>query len=101
MSTDATPRPGANEDWENLLTRWRQHHAAAQPRPDFYGRVRARLAPAPPEARPLLPLWLRWPAYAVMVVGLGLVLSGDGASTLRPASYEAAPAAPAAVEARP
>jgi hypothetical protein len=74
--TDPAPRPTADDEWENLLHQWRTQ-PAAQPRPFFYSRVRARLVGEAAAERQLLPAWLRWPSYAVML-GL-LLLSGDGA----------------------
>jgi hypothetical protein len=74
--SDSAPRPTADEEWENLLHQWRAQQNN-QPRPFFYGRVRARLvgeAAVPPQ---LLPTWLRWPSYALML-GIILMLSGDG-----------------------
>ena len=75
MADFATP-PNADEEWEKLLRQWRVQ-AAAQPRPYFYGRVRARLADTA-AAHPPTRTWLRWPAYAVML-GILLLLSGDAA----------------------
>jgi hypothetical protein len=75
--TDSDPRPTADDEWENLLGQWRTQ-PTAQPRPFFYSRVRARLVAEAAAERQLLPAWLRWPSYAVML-GLLLLLSGDGA----------------------
>lgn len=82
---DFATRPPDDDEWENLLRQWRaQPHA--QPRPFFYSRVRARLVgEALPERHPL-PTWLRWPSYAVML-GILLLLSGDGAALRQPASH--------------
>jgi len=98
---DLPTRPSADEEWENLLRQWRAQ-PPAQPRPFFYGRVRARLMSGAAE-RQLLPAWLRWPSYAVML-GIILLLSGDGAM-LRPngpaRQYQLYPAGrPAALPAR-
>ena len=76
--SDATNRPEAEEEWENLLRQWRTP-PDAQPRPYFYSRVRARLSPETVAPRLPVPTWLRWPAYAVML-GMLLLLSGDEAA---------------------
>ncbi|MFD2786955.1 hypothetical protein [Hymenobacter rubripertinctus] len=75
---DSDPRPNADEDWDTLLRHWR-NQPAAQPRPYFYNRVRARLDRETAVTRLLVPAWLRWPAYAVMLGAL-LLLSGDDAA---------------------
>ncbi|MBC6697735.1 hypothetical protein [Hymenobacter sp. BT190] len=75
--TDPAPRPTADDEWDNLLRQWR-NQTQAQPRLFFYSRVRARLVAEAAAERQLLPSWLRWPSYAVML-GLLLLLSGDGA----------------------
>ena len=46
-----------------------------QPRPFFYGRVRARLTPD--AHRAWLPSWVRRPAYALLLGALVLALGGD------------------------
>ena len=74
---DSAPRPTADEEWENLLDQWRTQQNT-QPQPFFYSRVRARLVGEASVAPHLLPAWLRWPSYAVML-GIILMLSGDGA----------------------
>ena len=74
---DSATRPTADEEWENLLHQWRTQ-PNAQPRPFFYSRVRARLVAEEAKGPQLLPVWLRWPSYAVML-GIVLMLSGDGA----------------------
>jgi len=73
---DPAIRPTADEEWENLLHQWRTQQPA-QPQPFFYSRVRARLVGEVSMEHQLLPTWLRWPSYAVML-GLLLMLSGDG-----------------------
>lgn len=75
MSNSAT-QPTADEEWENLLKQWRARQNN-QPKPFFYSRVRARLV-GEASAPQLLPTWLRWPSYAVLL-GIILMLSGDGA----------------------
>ena len=75
--SDSATRPTADEEWENLLHQWRTQQNA-QPRPFFYSRVRARLTGESSSGPRLLPIWLRWPSYAVML-GAILLLSGDGA----------------------
>ncbi|RAK65731.1 hypothetical protein [Hymenobacter edaphi] len=84
--SNSSLRPGADEEWEDLLRQWRAQ-PSAQPRPFFYGRVRARLDDA--AAQPWLPAWLRRPAYAVMLGLLGMALSGDSAAL--PSAAGAAP----------
>lgn len=74
--TDSDPR--ADAEWENLLRQWR-NQAATEPRPFFYQRVRARLV-AEARPRPLLPTWLRRPAYVAVLALLGVALSGDCAA---------------------
>ncbi|MBT9394008.1 hypothetical protein KLP40_12620 [Hymenobacter sp. NST-14] len=76
--SDATNRPGAEEEWENLLRQWRTP-PDARPRPYLYRRIRARLRPETAAPRLPVPTWLRWPAYAVML-GMLLLLSGDEAA---------------------
>ncbi|MCC3158845.1 hypothetical protein LJ737_16500 [Hymenobacter sp. 15J16-1T3B] len=85
---DPAPRPSADEQWEQLVHRWRPP-AAAQPRPYFYQRVRARLDDAS-AARPVWPAWLRRPAYAALLGLLGVALSGDCAA-LPSAAADAGP----------
>jgi len=74
---DSAPRPTADEDWENLLHQWRTQQIT-QPQPFFYSRVRAQLINEASAESQLLPTWLRWPSYAIML-GIILMLSGDGA----------------------
>ncbi|SES92505.1 hypothetical protein [Hymenobacter actinosclerus] len=76
--SDSAARPDADEEWNALLRQWR-NQSAAQPRPYFYGRVRARLADAAALERLPVRTWLRWPAYAVML-GILLLFSGDNAA---------------------
>lgn len=71
------PDPTADEEWENLLRQWRTQQNT-QPQPFFYSRVRARLVGEAAVKPQLLPTWLRWPSYAVLL-GIILLLSGDGA----------------------
>jgi hypothetical protein len=75
--SDSATRPAADEELEKLLNQWRKQHNA-QPRPFFYSRVRARLVGEAAAKRQLLPTWLRWPSYALML-GIILLLSGDEA----------------------
>ena len=84
--SDSAPRSTADEEWENLLRQWRTQQNS-QPRPFFYSRVRARLVGETAVQPQLLPAWLRWPSYAVML-GIILLLSGDGAvmRSVEPAS---------------
>jgi hypothetical protein len=71
-----TLRPGSEEEWAALLHQLRQA-PPAQPRPFFYARVQARLAPeAHPRAGRLG--WVRRPAYVALLGLLGLAMSGDG-----------------------
>jgi hypothetical protein len=74
--SDSDTQPTADEEWENLLSQWRTQQNN-QPQPFFYSRVRARLV-GEAAAPQLLPTWLRWPSYAVLL-GIILLLSGDGA----------------------
>ena len=83
--SDSADRTAADEEWDNLLRQWRTQ-PQAQPRPFFYSRVRARLVAEAAAERQLLPSWLRWPSYAVMLL-IVLLLSGDGAA---PRSAESA-----------
>ncbi len=83
--SDSANRTAADEEWDNLLRQWR-NQPQAQPRPFFYSRVRARLVAEVTAERQLLPIWLRWPSYAVMLL-IVLLLSGDGAA---PRSAESA-----------
>ena len=73
---DSAVRPTTDEEWNNLLHQWRTQQGA-QPRPLFYNRVRARLVSEASEGPRPLPIWLRWPSYAIML-GIILMLSGDG-----------------------
>ncbi|MDO7853209.1 hypothetical protein [Hymenobacter convexus] len=72
-------RPAADEAWDALL-RQLPHQPQARPRPFFYGRVQARLAAQASAARPLVPGWLRRPAFAALLGALVLSLSGDCAA---------------------
>jgi hypothetical protein len=87
-------RPEADEAWEALL-RQLPHQPTAQPRPFFYARVQARLAAEASAENPLVPGWLRRPAFAALLTALVLSLSGDGsavsaaAETTGPAGYQA------------
>ena len=64
----------SDNEWDELLRQLRTQ-PPVQPRPYFYGRVQARLAP---EARSSwLPGWVRRPAYALLLGALVLALSGD------------------------
>ncbi|AMJ64704.1 hypothetical protein [Hymenobacter sp. PAMC 26628] len=83
---DAPARPAPDEEWDDLLRQLRAQ-PPAQPRPYFYHRVHARLVAGAPAAASALPGWLRRPAYAVLLAGVVLALSGDGA-TFRPAAQE-------------
>ncbi|MFD1470627.1 hypothetical protein ACFQ48_20545 [Hymenobacter caeli] len=82
--SNAPARPAPDEEWDDLLRQLRAQ-PPAQPRPYFYQRVHARLAAGAPAAAVALPGWLRRPAYAVLLGGVVLALSGDGA-TFRPAA---------------
>jgi len=77
--TEPDFRPAADEAWDALL-RQLPHQPPARPRPFFYGRVQARLAAEASAAQPLLPGWLRRPAFAAVLVALVLSLPGDGAA---------------------
>ncbi|MDO7846656.1 hypothetical protein Q5H92_09835 [Hymenobacter sp. M29] len=86
-------RSVADEALDALL-RQLPRQSQARPRPFFYGRVQARLVDAEAStARPLLPDWLRRPAFAALLGALVLSLSGDcaagGAAATGPASYQA------------
>ena len=70
-------RPDADEAWDDLLRQLRRQ-PQSQPRPFFYGRVQARLAAQTSAEKELLPVWLRRPAYAVLLSALVFSLSGDG-----------------------
>jgi hypothetical protein len=80
--------------WDDLLRRL-PRQPKAQPRPFFYGRVQARLAAGAATNRPLVPGWLRRPAFAALLAALVLSLPGDGAATgaaadaTAPAGYQA------------
>jgi hypothetical protein len=93
---DPAARPSADEELDHLLRQWRAQ-PAAQPRPFFYGRVRARLDRAAAQEQQVRTAWLRRSAYAAVLGALILALSGD-----RPAvgatPYEAGPGFPAAVQ---
>ncbi|MBO0357430.1 hypothetical protein J0X19_05695 [Hymenobacter sp. BT186] len=85
--SDSATRPTTDEEWENLLAQWRTQQNN-QPQPFFYSRVRARLVGEVSVEPQLLPAWLRWPSYAVLL-GIILLLSGDGAMvrSVEPASH--------------
>ena len=72
--SDPAVRPDADQEWDALLRQLRTQ-PLAQPRPFFYSRVQARLAPA--ARQPWLPGWVRRPAYALLLGALVLALSGD------------------------
>ena len=82
--SDSAARPISDEEWDDLM---HQLHTQpiARPRPFFYTRVHARLTTDAAAQRPLLPGWLRRPAYAALLGALVMTLSGDGAA-LRPAA---------------
>lgn len=82
-------RPEADEEWAGLLQQLRTQ-PPAQPRPFFYGRVQAQLAPK--AAQPWLPGWVRRPAYAMLLGALVLALSGDDAAFAAGATPPAASA---------
>ncbi|MBO2009625.1 hypothetical protein [Hymenobacter negativus] len=83
--SDSAARSNSDDAWDDLLGQLAAQ-PKVQPRPFFYTRVQARLAPEAPAASPPLVLgWLRRPAYAVLLGALVLMLSGDG-SALRPAA---------------
>ena len=82
--SDSPARFTPDEEWDDLLRQLR-NQPQARPRPYFYGRVHARLAAGAAAKPPLLPGWLRRPAYAVLLGALLMTLSGDGAA-LRPAA---------------
>ena len=69
----------ADEAWDALL-RHLPGQSQAQPRPFFYGRVQARLAANAGAEKPLVPGWLRRPAFAALLGALVLILSGDGST---------------------
>ena len=72
-------RPNSDEEWEDLMHQLRSQ-AKAQPRPFFYARVQARLAPERPIASAWLLSWVRRPAYLALLGALVLAVSGDGAA---------------------
>ena len=82
--SDSPIRSVPDEEWDDLMRQLRDQ-PNARPRPFFYTRVHARLAANVSAKSPLLPGWLRRPAYAVLLGALVMTLSGDGA-TLRPAA---------------
>ena len=86
---DSATRPDADPDWEELLRQLRTQ-VPASPRPFFYHRVRARLAPV--ARRRWLPGWVRRPAYAMLFGALVLVLSGDNAPFASGAAAASSPA---------
>lgn len=90
---DVPSRPEADAEWQELLRQWRAQ-PAAQPRPFFYARVRARLDARLAQPAPPLPAWLRWPAYVTLGLLL-LALSGDApAADAAPAGeHSSSPAA--------
>lgn len=87
---DSAIRTSSDEDWDALMRQLRAQ-PKAQPRPFFYGRVRARLA-TEAAASHWPPVWLRRPTYAAMLGALVLSLSGD-CSVLRPVASPASSAA--------
>ena len=91
---DSAPYSGSDEEWEALMRQLRQQRKAT-PRPFFYARVQARLLAPAGAAPPLVPQWLRRPAYAVVLGALVLAVSGDGsaapAGTSPRSSYPAQP----------
>lgn len=93
--TDLDSRARADAEWAALLRQW-QAQPPAQPRPFFYQRVRARLV-ADAAARPLLPAWLRRPAYAAVLVLLGVALSGDCTALASARPTAPAPSSPGAL----
>lgn len=74
---DSARYSGSDEKWEALMHQLRQQPKAT-PRPFFYARVQARLLATAGAATPLLPDWLRRPAYALVLGALVLAVSGDG-----------------------
>ncbi len=77
--SDSAFRPDADDAWEDLL-RQLPRRPQAQPRPFFYGRVQARLAADAAAEPPLVPGWIRRPAYAALLGALVLSLTGDCAA---------------------
>ena len=75
--SDSAARPDADQEWEELMRQLRTR-PLVPPRPFFYSRVQARLTTA--ANRPVLPGWVRRPAYAMLLGALVLALSGDGAA---------------------
>ena len=80
--SDSAVRPISDEEWEDLV-RQLHNQLPARPRPFFYSRLQARIADQPLVKSPLLPGWLRRPAYVVLLGVLVMTLNGDG-SALRP-----------------
>lgn len=64
----------SDKEWDELLRQLRTQ-PPAQPRPYFYQRVQARLAPEAKQS--WFPGWVRRPAYALLLGALVLALSGD------------------------
>ena len=89
--SDSAVRPISDAEWQDLMRQLRDQ-PKAQPRPFFYSRVRSRLAGPAPAENPVLPGWLRRPAYAVLLGALVLALNGDDAalSSATPAPPHAA-----------
>lgn len=83
-----------DEAWDALL-RQLPRQPETPLRPFFYGRVQARLAAEAVAGKPLLPGWLRRPAFAALLGALVLSLSGDcaavgtTAAAPGPAGYQA------------
>ena len=82
--SDSPIRSVPDEEWDDLMRQLRDQ-PTARPRPFFYARVHAHLVDSAAAKSPLLPGWLRRPAYAVLLGALVMTLSGDGAP-LRPAA---------------
>jgi hypothetical protein len=86
--SDATHRPGSDEEWQELISQLRR-----QPKPPlnpfFYARVRARLSAPHSAPRAKLPSWVRRPAYTILLGILILAVSGDAAAlrAAAPASH--------------
>ncbi|MBF9143513.1 hypothetical protein [Hymenobacter properus] len=77
--TEPNRHPDSDEAWSDLLSQLARQ-PPAQPRPFFYGRVQARLAAQAAAEKPLVPGWLRRPAFAALLAALVLSLPGDGAA---------------------
>lgn len=74
--SDSAPHSNSDEAWNELL-RQLPRQPKAQPRPFFYSRVQARLFAEASTEQPLVPGWLRRPAYAALLGALVLGLTGD------------------------